>query len=541
MQAIVQDLKSTVAKTNATDIRAAFAADSGRFAKFSATFDDLLMDYSKTAVNDEIMVLLEKLADAGGVAAKREEMFSGVAINFTEGRAVLHTALRNRSNTPVLVDGKDVMPDVNGVLAAMGKFADGIRSGALKGATGKKITDIVNIGIGGSDLGPVMVTLALAPFHDGPRAHFVSNVDGAHIADTLKLLDAETTLFIVASKTFTTIETMTNAASARAFIADKLGEAAVGHHFCAVSTALDKVAAFGIESDRIFGFWDWVGGRYSIWSAIGLPLMIAVGRENFGKFLDGAHAMDTHFRTAPVRQNLPMLLGLIGFYHRNVLGYPSRAILPYDQRLLRFPAYLQQLDMESNGKGVTIDGTPVEGNSGPVVWGEPGTNGQHAFYQLIHQGTTVIPAEFMIAANSFEPHLRHQHELLIANCLAQSEALMKGRTLAEAKTQLTSKGMDDKQADFIAPHRVFTGNRPSITFVYDKLTPFALGRLIALYEHRVFVEGVLFRINSFDQWGVELGKELATGLLPVVEGKESAGGHDASTQGLVKALLAARK
>ncbi|CDZ35403.1 glucose-6-phosphate isomerase [Neorhizobium galegae] len=541
MQAIVQDLKATVAKTNATDIRAAFAADSGRFAKFSATFDDLLMDYSKTAVNDEIMVLLEKLADAGGVAAKREEMFSGVAINFTEGRAVLHTALRNRANTPVLVDGKDVMPDVNGVLAAMGKFADGIRSGALKGATGKKITDIVNIGIGGSDLGPVMVTLALAPFHDGLRAHFVSNVDGAHIADTLKLLDAETTLFIVASKTFTTIETMTNAASARAFIADKLGEAAVGHHFCAVSTALDKVAAFGIESDRIFGFWDWVGGRYSIWSAIGLPLMLAVGPENFSKFLDGAHAMDTHFRTAPVRQNLPMLLGLIGFYHRNVLGYPSRAILPYDQRLLRFPAYLQQLDMESNGKGVTIDGTPVEGNSGPVVWGEPGTNGQHAFYQLIHQGTTVIPAEFMIAANSFEPHLRHQHELLIANCLAQSEALMKGRSVAEAKAQLTSKGMDDKQADFIAPHRVFTGNRPSITFVYDKLTPFALGRLIALYEHRVFVEGVLFRINSFDQWGVELGKELATGLLPVVEGKESAGSHDASTQGLVKALLAARK
>ncbi|CDZ31813.1 Glucose-6-phosphate isomerase [Neorhizobium galegae bv. officinalis] len=541
MQAIVQDLKSTVAKTDATDIRAAFAADSGRFAKFSAVFDDLLMDYSKTAVNDEIMALLEKLADAGGVAAKREEMFSGVAINFTEGRAVLHTALRNRSNTPVLVDGKDVMPDVNGVLAAMGKFADGIRSGALKGATGKKITDIVNIGIGGSDLGPVMVTLALAPFHDGPRAHFVSNVDGAHMADTLKLLDAETTLFIVASKTFTTIETMTNAASARVFIADKLGEAAVGHHFCAVSTALDKVAAFGIDSDRIFGFWDWVGGRYSIWSAIGLPLMIAVGPENFGKFLDGAHAMDTHFRTAPVRQNLPMLLGLLGFYHRNVLGYPSRAILPYDQRLLRFPAYLQQLDMESNGKGVTIDGTPVEGNSGPVVWGEPGTNGQHAFYQLIHQGTTVIPAEFMIAANSFEPHLRHQHELLIANCLAQSEALMKGRTVAEAKAQLTSKGMDDKQADFIAPHRVFTGNRPSITFVYDKLTPFALGRLIALYEHRVFVEGVLFRINSFDQWGVELGKELATGLLPVVEGKESAAGHDASTQGLVKALLAARK
>ncbi|MBP1841954.1 glucose-6-phosphate isomerase [Rhizobium petrolearium] len=536
MRAIIQDLKSAVARANATNIRAAFAADPDRFERFSASFGDLLMDYSKTAVNDEIMLLLERLAEVGGVAKKREEMFSGVPINFTEGRAVLHTALRNRSNTPVLVEGKDVMPDVNAVLTAMGAFADGIRSGGLKGATGKTITDVVNIGIGGSDLGPVMATLALAPYHDGPRAHFVSNVDGAHIADTLKLLDAETTLFIIASKTFTTIETMTNAASARTFIADKLGEAAVKHHFAAVSTALDKVAAFGIESDRIFGFWDWVGGRYSIWSAIGLPLMIAIGPENFGKFLDGAHAMDRHFRTAPARQNLPMLLGLIGYYHRNVLGYPSRAILPYDQRLLRFPAYLQQLDMESNGKGVTIDGTPVEGNSGPVVWGEPGTNGQHAFYQLIHQGTSIIPAEFMIAANGFEPHLRHQHELLIANCLAQSEALMKGRTLDEAKEQLTSKGMDEAKADFIAPHRVFTGNRPSITFVYDKLTPFALGRLIALYEHRVFVEGVLFRINSFDQWGVELGKELATGLLPVVQGKESAAGHDSSTQGLVTAL-----
>ncbi len=536
MNALVDQLKSTAAASKATDIRAAFAADPKRFSRFSASFDDLLMDYSKTAVNDEILTLLEKLATDGGVAAKREEMFSGVAINFTEDRAVLHTALRNRSNTPVLVDGKDVMPDVNGVLAAMGKFADGIRSGTLKGATGKPITDVINIGIGGSDLGPVMATLALAPFHDGPRSHFVSNIDGAHIADILKLVSPETTLFIIASKTFTTIETMTNAQTARNFIAKALGEAAVQHHFAAVSTALDKVAAFGIDSARVFGFWDWVGGRYSIWSAIGLPLMIAVGPENFGKFLDGAHAMDNHFRKAPFKENLPMLLGLIGFYHRNVLGYTTRAILPYDQRLSRFPAYLQQLDMELNGKGVTIDGTPVEGNSGPVVWGEPGTNGQHAFYQLIHQGTSIIPAEFMIAANGFEPDLRHQHELLIANCLAQSEALMKGRTFEEAKAQLTSKGMDDKKADFIAPHRVFTGNRPSITFVYDKLTPFALGRLIALYEHRVFVEGVLFRINSFDQWGVELGKELATGLLPVVEGKESAAGHDSSTQGLVAAL-----
>ncbi|GES42799.1 glucose-6-phosphate isomerase [Rhizobium dioscoreae] len=541
MNALVDQLKSTASATKATDIRAAFAADPKRFSRFSASFDDLLMDYSKTAVNDDILALLEKLAAEGGVAAKREEMFSGVAINFTENRAVLHTALRNRSNKPVLVDGKDVMPDVNAVLAAMGKFADGIRSGALRGSTGKAITDVINIGIGGSDLGPVMATLALAPYHDGPRSHFISNIDGAHIADILKLVKPETTLFIVASKTFTTIETMTNAQTARKFIADALGEAAVQHHFAAVSTALDKVAAFGIDSERVFGFWDWVGGRYSIWSAIGLPLMIAIGPENFGKFLDGAHAMDNHFRQAPFKENLPMLLGLIGFYHRNVLGYPTRAILPYDQRLSRFPAYLQQLDMESNGKGVTIDGTPVEGNSGPVVWGEPGTNGQHAFYQLIHQGTSIIPAEFMIAANGFEPELRHQHDLLMANCLAQSEALMKGRTFEEAKAQLTSKGMDDKKADFIAPHRVFTGNRPSITFVYDKLTPFALGRLIALYEHRVFVEGVLFRINSFDQWGVELGKELATGLLPVIEGKESAAGHDSSTQGLVAALASRAK
>ncbi|MGY5807001.1 glucose-6-phosphate isomerase [Rhizobium sp. LEGMi198b] len=541
MNALVEQLKSTAAATKATDIRAAFAADAQRFSRFSTSLDDLLMDYSKTAVNDEIFALLEKLATEGGIAAKRDEMFSGVAINFTENRAVLHTALRNRSNTPVLVDGKDVMPDVNGVLAAMGKFADGIRSGTLKGATGKAITDVINIGIGGSDLGPVMATLALAPFHDGPRAHFVSNIDGAHIADILKLVSPETTLFIIASKTFTTIETMTNAQTARNFIAKALGEAAVQHHFAAVSTALDKVAAFGIDSGRVFGFWDWVGGRYSIWSAIGLPLMIAVGPENFGKFLDGAHAMDNHFRKAPFKENLPMLLGLIGFYHRNVLGYTTRAILPYDQRLSRFPAYLQQLDMESNGKGVTIDGTPVEGNSGPVVWGEPGTNGQHAFYQLIHQGTSIIPAEFMIAANAFEPDLRHQHQLLMANCVAQSEALMKGRTFAEAKAQLTAKGMDDKKADFIAPHRVFTGNRPSITFVYDKLTPYALGRLIALYEHRVFVEGVLFRINSFDQWGVELGKELATGLLPVIEGKESAAGHDSSTQGLVAALASRAK
>ena len=539
MNALVEKLKSIVRDTNATDIRAAFAADPQRFSRYSLTLGDFLFDYSKCAVNDAVLDGLEALAKDAGVEKKRDAMFSGEIINITEERAVLHTALRNRANTPVLVDGKDVMPDVNAVLDAMGAFADGIRTGQLTGATGKKITDVVNIGIGGSDLGPVMATLALAPYHDGPRLHFVSNIDGAHIADTLKPLEAETTLFIVASKTFTTIETMTNAATARRFIADALGEAAVGHHFCAVSTALDKVSAFGIGAERVFGFWDWVGGRYSIWSAIGLPLMIAIGKQNFAEFLAGGHAIDNHFREAPIRQNIPMLLGLIGYYHRNVLNYASRAILPYDQRLSRFPAYLQQLDMESNGKSVTMDSTPVEGQTGPVVWGEPGTNGQHAFYQLIHQGTAIIPAEFMIAANGHEKDLRHQHQLLIANCLAQSEALMKGRTLAEARAQLTSKGMDEAKADRIAPHRVFDGNRPSITMVHDSLTPFALGRLIALYEHRVFVEGALFNINSFDQWGVELGKELATGLLPVVEGKESAAGHDSSTAGLVAALLKA--
>lgn len=538
MQAIANKLKSSATATEATDIRKAFRDDPRRFAKFSTALDDLLMDYSKCAVNDEIMALLETLAEEGGVADKRDRMFAGEAINFTEGRAVLHTALRNRSNTPVMVDGKDVMPDVNAVLDAMGTFATAVRTGALRGATGKPITDVVNIGIGGSDLGPVMATLALAPFHDGPRLHFVSNVDGAHISDTLKILTAETTLFIIASKTFTTIETMTNAATARRFIAEALGEAAVRHHFAAVSTALSKVADFGIEQDRVFGFWDWVGGRYSIWSAIGLPLMIAVGPEDFSRFLDGAHAMDRHFQTAPFRENMPMLLGLLGYYQRNTLGYPSRAILPYDQRLSRFPAYLQQLDMESNGKSVTIDGTPVEGRSGPVVWGEPGTNGQHAFYQLIHQGTDVIPAEFMIARHGFEPDLAHQHRLLIANCLAQSQALLKGRTLDEAKAQLEKQGLDAAKVDHIAPHRVFTGNRPSITFVHDRLTPFALGRLIALYEHRVFVEGVLFRINSFDQWGVELGKELATGLLPVIEGKTGTDGLDSSTAGLVATLKA---
>ncbi|MCT8998308.1 glucose-6-phosphate isomerase [Chelativorans intermedius] len=521
------------------DLRAAFAGDPQRFSRFSLRLDDLLLDYSKCAVGEETLRLLARAAEAVGLAEQREAMFSGARINTTENRAVLHTALRNSAG-PVLVDGRDVMADVEAVLAAMSAFAEGVRSGALKGATGKPFTDVVNIGIGGSDLGPVMATLALAPYHDGPRLHYVSNIDGAHIADTLKGLDPQTTLFIVASKTFTTVETMTNAGTARAWVAQALGQDAVGAHFAAVSTALDKVAAFGIEQARVFGFWDWVGGRYSLWSAIGLPIMIAVGPQNFRRMLAGAEAMDRHFRSAPMLENMPVLLGLIGFWHRAICGYPSRAVIPYDQRLLRLPAYLQQLDMESNGKRVTLDGEPVSMPTGPLVWGEPGTNGQHAFFQLLHQGTDIIPVEFILAAEGHEPALRHHHELLAANCLAQSEALMKGRTLEEAKAQLRARGLDELQAAALAPHRVFPGNRPSLTILYRRLDPFSLGRLIALYEHRVFVEAALFRINAFDQWGVELGKELATELLPVVEGKKDAAGRDSSTAGLVAHLAALR-
>ncbi|WP_192250055.1 glucose-6-phosphate isomerase [Mesorhizobium caraganae] len=514
-------------------MREVFAADPKRFETFSASDDDLLLDWSKCAVDQHTMELLEKLAGAADLEGRRAAMFSGKKINITEDRAVLHTALRNLSGKGVTVDGQDVKADVLAVLDAMGAFADAIRSGKAAGATGKKITDIVNIGIGGSDLGPAMATLALAPYHDGPRAHYVSNIDGAHIHDTLKGLSAETTLFIIASKTFTTVETMTNAETARKWVQKALGKEAVGKHFAAVSTALDLVAKFGIEADRVFGFWDWVGGRYSLWGAIGLPVMIAIGPRNFRAFLDGAHEMDEHFRSAPLQKNLPALLGLVGWWHRVICGYPARAVIPYDQRLSRLPAYLQQLDMESNGKGVTLDGTAVTTPTGPLVWGEPGTNGQHAFFQLLHQGTDFIPVEFLAAAVGHEPDLKHQHDLLLANCLAQSEALMKGRTLEEARAQMLAKGMKPADVDKIAPHRVFSGNRPSVTILYRKLDPRTFGRLIALYEHRVFVEGTLFNINSFDQWGVELGKELATGLLPVVEGKESAAKRDASTAGLV--------
>ncbi len=522
--------------TEGESLRGLFTADPARFETFSARQEDLLLDYSKTAIDARTLELLADLARACEVEAKRDAMLSGAKINTTEGRAVLHTALRNRANTPVVVDGKDVMPDVNAVLAALGAFASGIRDGSIATARGGRFTDVVNIGIGGSDLGPVMVTLALAPYHDGPRCHFVSNVDGAHFADTVARLDPATTLFIIASKTFTTIETMTNAASARRWIVAALGEDAVPHHFAAVSTALDKVAAFGIPADRTFGFWDWVGGRYSVWSAVGLPVMIAVGPEAFGRFLDGAHAMDRHFAEAPITENLPVLLGLAGVWHRDVCGYGSRAILPYEQRLVRFPAYLQQLDMESNGKSVTLDGTAVERPTGPIVWGEPGTNGQHAFYQLIHQGSDVIPCEFLVGAQGHEAGMGQHHALLIANCIAQSQALMNGRTFEEAQAQLIAMGKDAAEAARLAPHRVFPGNRPSLTIAYRLLDPYTLGRLIALYEHRVFVEAAIWNINAFDQWGVELGKELANALLPFVEGAPPPAGADGSTIGLVQAL-----
>ncbi|WP_298819313.1 glucose-6-phosphate isomerase [uncultured Roseibium sp.] len=536
LEAQFVSLSQHAEKLKNTTLRDLFANDPGRFNAFSAKTDDLLLDYSKSIIDAEALAQLVDLAKAADVEGRRTAMFSGEKINGTENRAVLHTALRNRSDDPVIVDGTDVMPDVRAVLDAMADFSEAVRSAELTSSTGTPFTDVVNIGIGGSDLGPVMTTLALAPYHDGPELHYVSNVDGAHVADTLAKLDPATTLIIVASKTFTTIETMTNAQTARKWIADTLGEDAVGSHFAAVSTALDKVAAFGIDQSRVFGFWDWVGGRYSVWSAIGLPLMIAIGPDAFSDFLEGAHAMDKHFQEADLTGNLPVLMALIGIWNRDVLGYSARAVLPYDQRLSRLPAYLQQLDMESNGKSVKLDGTPVTQETGPLVWGEPGTNGQHAFYQLLHQGTTVIPCEFLIAANGHEDDLKHHHDLLVANCLAQSEALMLGRTLEEAKALLKASGKTDDEVERLAPHKVFPGNRPSITLVHDSLTPFALGRLIALYEHRVFVEGVIWDINSFDQWGVELGKELATALLPMVKGDASADTKDASTKGLLAAL-----
>jgi glucose-6-phosphate isomerase len=517
-------------------LRDLFAADPQRFERFSLNLGDLTLDYSKNRITGETVRLLVALAEAADIAGRRDAMFGGEAINTTEDRAVLHVALRNRANRPIHVDGTDVMPAVNEVLARMQAFAGAVRSGAVTGATGKPFTDVVNIGIGGSDLGPAMAVAALSPYRgNGPKVHFVSNVDGAHIADTLAGLNPQTALFLIASKTFTTSETMTNAGTARAWIAGALGEAAIGDHFAALSANSEKAAEFGITEDRVFGFWDWVGGRYSLWSAVGLPLAISIGFDNFVRLLDGAHVMDEHFRTAPPNANMPVLMALIGIWHRNVWDMSTHAVLPYDQRLHRFAAHLQQLDMESNGKRVSRAGNPVDNATGPVVWGKPGSNGQHAFFQLLYQGTDIVPCDFLIAAAGHE-NLGDHHAKLIANCLAQSQALAFGRHEDEVRAELAKTGMAQNQIDALAPHKAFPGNRPSNTLAYRRLDPAMLGTLIALYEHKVFVQGAIWDINSFDQWGVELGKALASRLLPVVGGAETTDGLDSSTQGLVERI-----
>ena len=506
-------------------------ADPNRAREFAVEAGDLLFDYSKTSMDEAGRNLLLEMFDNSAIPSRRRAMFGGESINETEGRAVLHSALRNLVGTPVMVDGQDVMPGVLATLSRMERFAVDVRDGSFR-VTGGKVTDVINIGIGGSDLGPAMATLALAPYHDGPRCHFVSNVDAAHVNDILLPLRPETTLVIVASKTFTTIETMTNADTVRKWIGESLGDQDVSTHFVALSSAEDRTSGYGIDPERVFRFEDWVGGRYSVWGPIGLSLMIAIGPEAFRSFLSGAHAMDLHFQAASPMQNMPVMLALTGLWHNQGLGYATRAVLPYEQRLSRLPAYLQQLEMESNGKGVSLDGSDLPVHSGPVVWGEPGTNGQHAFYQLIHQGTRVIPCEFMIGAAGHEDELAHQHRLLVANCLAQSEALMKGRTLTEARALLADHHSGE-ELERQARHRVFSGSRPSTTLVYPSLTPFVLGQILALYEHRVFVEGAMLGINSFDQWGVELGKALAKELEPVVSGDADAGDKDASTAQLV--------
>lgn len=515
-------------------LRDLFREDPERFQRFSLSLDDLLIDYSKHLITADTARLLAELARARGVEALRDRMFAGEKINSTEQRAVLHVALRNRSERPMLVDGRDVMPDVHAALAHIRSFSDAVRTGAWKGYTNRPITDVVNIGIGGSDLGPAMVTEALTPYgEEGPRLHFVSNVDGAHLTETIRHLDPETTLFTVASKTFTTQETMANARSARAWLlARAVDERAIARHFVAISTNASEVAAFGIAPDNMFVFWDWVGGRYSLWSSIGLPIALSIGYARFEDLLDGAFAMDEHFRTTPLERNIPMLLGLLGVWYASFLGAETSAVLPYDQYLRRLPAFLQQLDMESNGKRIDRDNMPVTVPTGPIVWGEPGTNGQHAFYQLIHQGTRIVPCDFLIAAQAQRP-LGDHHTLLIANCIAQSEALAIGKTEAEARAELTAQGLSGDALDRLVPHKVFPGNRPSTTMMYRRLDPKTLGVLLAMYEHKVFVMGAIWGVNSFDQWGVELGKQLANRVRPELDLDTATTAHDASTNALI--------
>jgi glucose-6-phosphate isomerase len=524
-------------------MRDLFAADPERFSRYSLRLDDLLLDFSKNRITDETLRLLLALAEQADVPGWIERTLSGEKINVTEGRAVLHTALRNRSGRPVQLDGQDVMPGIQAVLEKVRDLTERVRSGAWKGHTGKAITDVVNIGIGGSDLGPVMVTEALRPYwKEGLSAHFVSNVDGTHLAETLRRLDPETALFVVASKSFTTQETLTNARSARQWLLEKLGgdEAAVARHFVALSTNAEAVAAFGIDPDNMFEFWSWVGGRYSLCSAIGLSIATVIGMDRFEELLAGAHEIDEHLRTAPLAQNIPVVLALLGVWYHNFFGVPTHAILPYDQYLHRFAAYFQQGDMESNGKGVDRQGQPItDYSTGPVIWGEPGTNGQHAFYQLIHQGTHLITSDFIAPAVSQNPIGQH-HPILLANYFAQTEALMRGKTEAEARADLEGQGLSPDEVARLLPHKCFPGNRPTNSILFSRLTPRTLGRLIAIYEHKIFVQGVIWNINSFDQWGVELGKQLAKAILPELEGGAEVTSHDASTNGLISHYKALR-
>jgi glucose-6-phosphate isomerase len=528
-----QRLEMHFLNMQAMHMREMFEEDPGRFEKFHLKFNDILVDYSKNIINEEVMKELVALAKEVELKDAIDALFRGEAINQTEGRSVLHIALRNRSNTPVLAEGVDVMPEVNNVLNQMKTFSSNLINGTWKGYSGKAITDIVNIGIGGSDLGPYMVTEALRPYWKNITPHFVSNVDGTHIAEIVKRVDPETTLFIIASKTFTTQETMTNAESARAWFLEKTGgKGEVAKHFVAVSTNQKEVTKFGIAPENMFVFWDWVGGRYSLWSSIGLSIACTIGFENFEKLLSGAHAVDNHFKSEPFEKNIPVILALLGIWYNNFFGAASEAILPYDQYLHRFAAYFQQGNMESNGKSVDRNGDPVNYQTGPVIWGEPGTNGQHAFYQLIHQGTKLIPCDFIAPAISHNP-LSDHHDKLLSNYFAQTEALMSGKTLREVETELAKAGLDRDAIAFHAPFRVFDGNRPSNSILFKKLTPETLGSLIAIYEHKIFVQGIIWNIFSFDQWGVELGKVLAKKILPELTAAEEISSHDSSTNGLI--------
>ena len=516
------------------DMRKAFAEDRQRFQALSLSVDGLVLDYSKNRITTESLHLLTQLAREGGVEDRRVALFAGEAINFTEHRAALHTALRNPSREALLVEGVNVMPLIRDVHDRMRRFTHAVHSGEWRGHTEKQITDIVNIGIGGSDLGPAMVCMALRAYaQTGLQVHFVFNIDPSHLATTVAQLNPETTLFIVASKTFTTLETLANAHSAREWLIARLhNEAAVARHFVALSTNTQAVQDFGIHAENMFEFWDWVGGRYSLWSAIGLSIALAIGWDNFAALLDGAHAMDTHFVNAPLEQNMPVILALLGVWYNNFWDAQTCAVFPYDQRLQLLPAFLQQLDMESNGKAVTQTSRPVNYNTGPIVWGAPGTNGQHAFFELLHQGTRLIPADFLVAVENSTP-LGDQHEWLMANCLAQTEALLVGKTQAAVRTELIAQGLSRTEAATLAPHKVFTGNRPSNTLLYQRLDPRTLGMLIALYEHKVFVQGVIWQINSFDQWGVELGKHLAPPIRKALDSTAEIGQHDSSTLGLI--------